>query len=274
MILGTKKTLYEHITEALLEKPATVAGISITLKNQKVSATVQGVYKALRELIAEDIIVKQKKQYLVNSVWRRKLSALVTTRQPFSLSAGESVDYKFKKLDHLDAFWKHTIADIETEVGSFPVFHFTPHQYWPYVPGRKESEQEYYASRERHRTPIYTVIGGDTPMDKLAKDSLKQPLHHVHLDPKVFGSRDHISSIGPYVVITRVSIPLAKHVQSIYEKAMKESSLETLLPPLFKKFGSVQMIVEHNEQKARILRKRLARDFHIPKELREQFDLF
>ncbi len=34
------------------------------------------------------------------------------------------------------------------------------------------------------------------------------------------------------------------------------------------------MTVEHNEDKAKKLRKRMSADFHIPREVREAFDLF
>jgi predicted transcriptional regulator len=65
MLLGTKKTLYDHITEALLGNPMNVSQITLYLERAGVSATVQGIYKTLRELVAEDIVVKQKKNYSV-----------------------------------------------------------------------------------------------------------------------------------------------------------------------------------------------------------------
>ena len=74
MLLGTKKTFYDHITEALLGKPMTVPEIQDFLKSRKVKASVQGVYLTLRELISENIVIKQKKTYLLNSEWLNKLS--------------------------------------------------------------------------------------------------------------------------------------------------------------------------------------------------------
>ena len=275
MLLGTKKTLFDHITEALLSKPASVADLAMVLKAKNVNVTVQGIYKTLRELVAEDIVVKQKKLYLISNVWREKIEELVSRRERFKLSPGETVSYRFNKLEHLDAFWKHTLADIEIENGRFPVFHFTPHQFWSYVPGRFESEREFYRDLAKRDASAYTVIGGNSAMDRAARELLRNDAHQVHLDPAIsFSRRDHISVLGSYVVTTRLSIPLARHMDEAYEKIQDEEVLTTTLLPLFEKFGSVQMTVEHDVEKAQKLRKRMAADFHIPRELRERFDLF
>jgi hypothetical protein len=44
--------------------------------------------------------------------------------------------------------------------------------------------------------------------------------------------------------------------------------------PAFKKSGVIIMSVEHNDDKAKKLRKKMSADFHISRELRERFDLF
>lgn len=275
MLLGTKKTLHDLTTEALLEKQGSVADIQTFLKTQNTSASVQGIYKALRELIAEDIVVKQKKSYAINSVWRGKIANLVSERTRLTLSAGEQTIYRFRKLDHLDAFWKHTLADIESETKQFPVFHFTPHQFWSFVPGRTQSEFEYYQTLNKEKVHAYTIVGGETMLDKDVKKILASLFHQVHLDATVsFNRRDHISAIGPYVVITRISKTLAEKTDELYEKITEESLLKENLAGLFKNPGSIIMIVEHNESKAKKLRKMMAKNFYIPSELKEKFDLF
>lgn len=275
MLLGTKKTLYDHITEALLDESMTVSRIMDYLADKKIPATVQGIYKTLRELISEDIVVKQKKMYLVNNVWREKMTDMVSRRIRFTLSPQEMVTYRFNKLDHMDAFWKHTLADIEMEVGTFPVFHFTPHQFWSYVPGRRESEAEYYADLKKHETHAYTIIGGTNPSDKIAQAFLKTDFHQVHMDALApFNRRDHLSVIGPYIITTRVSVTLARATDHLYAACSTEQELTEKLEPVFKKSGNIIMTVEHDETKAKKLRKQMSKEFHVPIELRNKFDLF
>lgn len=275
MLLGKKKTINDFALEALLEGPRTVLAIQEYLRPKGESVTVQGIYKALRELISEDIIVKQKQVYSINNVWREKAASLFANRNRFKLSPGEQVVYRFQKLEHLDAFWKHTLADIELETKGFPVFHFTPHQFWPLVPGRRESEQEYYAELDNHQIHVYTVIGGNTLADATARETLRTFYHQIFLDPSInLNRRDHISVIENYIITTRISVKLAREIDQAYETTANETDLSKKFSVMFRNPGSITMIVENNRPKAKKLRKRLSADFHLPLELREKFDLF
>lgn len=275
MLLGTKKTLYDHITEALLGGSLDVSQIQDYLADRKVPASIQGIYKTLRELVGEDIVVKQKKNYLINSVWRNKLDEIVSQKTPFRLFPGEEVSYKFNTIENTDAFWKHTFQDIEAESKLFPVFHFTPHQYWLMIPSRKQSEQEYYARYDSEKIYCFSIIGGTTSFDSQRKKDLVTPFHQVAVASNSgFNRRDHLSVIGPYIITTRVSVTLARVTDRLYETCFTEEELQEKLEPEFKKHGSVMMTVEHNEDKAKKLRKRMSADFHIPRGLRDTFDLF
>ncbi|MBP7831549.1 MAG: hypothetical protein KA028_00835 [Candidatus Pacebacteria bacterium] len=275
MLLGTKKTLYDHIVEALLVNEASVADIETYLEGENTKVTIQGIYKTLRELIAEDIVVKQKKIYSINNVWREKTGELFMKRQVFSLSAGEEVAYRFTKLTHLDAFWKHTLSDIQKETGTFPNFDFVPHAFWFYAEGRRQSELEYYKTFDENKTYLFTTIEGKTVMDKRMKEIEQTEYHQVHLGDKgPFGRRDHVTIMGPYIIMTKVSAKLAYATDALYEKVTDEKTLEIELNKLFKDSGIIKLSVEHNEKKARVLRKRLAANFYIPKELQEKFSLF
>lgn len=275
MLLGTKKTLYDHITEALLGKPMDVSQIQNYLNDKKISATVQGIYKALRELTSEDITVKQKKTYFISNVWREKLEKMVSQRPPFKLSKDERTVYHFNKIENLDMFWKHTITDIQSELEDFPVFHANAHNFWHLVPGRYGSEIEYRSMFSEIKKYAFTLIGGITPFDKNLKQNYSHEYQQYHFDNHYpFNRRDHLSVIGPYIITTRVSVSLARVTDRLYETCFTEDELARKLEPEFKKHGSVTMTVEHNEGKAKSMRKKMSADFHIPRELREKFDLF
>jgi hypothetical protein len=275
MLLGTKKTLHDHIIEALLVESLNVLQIQNHLKDRKILASIQGIYKTLRELISEDIVVKQKKSYLISSVWRNKLSSLVSQRPPFKLSPEEQTLYRFKKIDHLDMFWKHIMTDIQNELKNYPAFHATAHDFWYFVSGRKESQYEYYEEFERNETYVFRLIGGTTLFDKKLKQDYSHDYQQYHFDNDYpFNRRDHLSVIGPYIITTRVSVSLARVTDRLYETCFTEDELAKKLEPEFKKHGTVVMTVEHNEDKAKKLRKKMSADFHIPREVRERFELF
>lgn len=275
MLLGTKKTLYDHITEALLGSPLDVSQIQDYLASRKVPASVQGIYKTLRELVSEDIVVKQKKTYLISNVWRGKLEKTVSQRPPFKLSKEEQLTYRFKKIDHFDMFWKHMMEDIQNEMVGHPMFYGIPHNFWHLVPGRKKSQDEYYKNFAATKTYVFSIIGGVTPFDKELKKDHPNDYQQFHFEKDYpFNRRDHLSVIGPYIITTRVSVTLARVTDRLYETCFTEKELQEKLEPEFKKHGSVMMTVEHNEGKAKKLRKKMSADFHIPRDVRENFDLF
>lgn len=275
MLLGTKKTLYDHIIEALLGSPMSVSQISEYLISKKVPASIQGIYKTLRELLAEDILVKQKMVYSISNVWRDRLLKMVSQDFGFKLQPNEEISYKFNTIENTDAFWKHMFQDIRNEIGKFPVFHFTPHQYWLMIPSRKQSEEDYYKKYEQEQIYSFNIIGGETIFDKERKQELSSPFNQVSIDREInFNRRDHLSVIGPYIITTRVSVTLARVTDRLYETCFTEDELAKKLEPEFKKHGTVVMTVEHNQDKANKLRKKMSADFHIPREVREAFDLF
>lgn len=275
MLLGTRKTLCDHIIERLLEKEAPVSDLEAYLKSRNTKATIQGVYKALRELIDEDIVVKQKKVYSINNVWREKMGGMVSKKYQFKLSAEEQVVYRFNKIAHLDAFWKHTLNDLQKETGGFPNFDFVPHQFWFYAEGRRQSELEYYKSFEKAETYLFSTIGGETAMDKRMKEIEQTKYHQVHLDgTNPFGRRDNITIMDSYIIITRISGKLAQQVDDLYKTTTDEKKLEEDLNKFFKDSGTIKLTIEHNKKKAKLLRKKMSANFYIPKELKEKFDLF
>ena len=276
MILGTRKTLNDHIIEALLGKSISMHELEAYLESKSTYVTVQGIYKTLRELISEDIVVKHKKTYSISTIWRDKVNQLTKTSEYlFKLSPNEKVSYTFNKLEHIDAFWKHSLNDLDKETGECPTFDFCPHNFWLFVPGRYESEIEYVNSFLDEKKYIFSIIGGDSQFDKERKADYTHDYHKIHLDTDIdINRRDHITVMGSYIITTRVSPNLAKQTDELYDSAQNNDELENRLQKVFKKPGVILMTIEHKQQKAKKLRKRLAKDFYVPRELVEKFDLF
>lgn len=275
MIFSNKKDLHDHIIEYLLKNPGTTPEIVTYIHSLQLSPTIQGVYKALRQLLAADIIVKQKHTYLLSNVWKNKVSQKFSNERRFELSAGEQVSYRFTKLDHLDMFWKHSMQDIQETYATTPVFHALPHNFWYSIPGRRASEEDYYDNFKQQQVHAFTVIGGKTLLDINLKKIYQHEFHQYQLQSTYpFNRRDHMSIIGPYIITTRVSSSLARAVDYAYSVAKTEAELSEILAPKFAKPGPTVMTVENNNEKSKKLRKRIAKDFYIPRELRERFELF
>ncbi len=275
MILGEKMTLTDQVLESILEGNSKALLIKSNFEKAGLVVTIQGIYKALRELIAENIILKQGKNYFINNRWRDKVERLITKKNALVLSPGEEIRYKFKRIENTDAFWKNMFIDISRGIGDYPIFHFVPHQFWILLKERGQSELEYYRELNRNKIYGYTLIGGGTKFDNEAKNKLTSEYHQLHTDNKTsFNNRDHISVLNDYIIITRISGQLAEKIEDLYKKSKTEEDLTNELEKVFKKPGCIKIIIKRDNIKAQKIRKTISKDFYVSKELREKFDLF
>ncbi len=271
MLLGKKKTIYDHIIEALLQKSMSVKALLQELKSVGIDFTVQGIYKALRELIADDVVVKEKKTYSISNVWKNKLSEKIAQTYTFKLQPKEKIIYQFTNIEHTDAFWKHIFQDIQSEVRDFPIFHYMPHQYWILIESRKESEYEYYKRYDREKIYDFNIIGGNTTFDTMFRKEISTEYNQIDLNPRAdFNRRDHISVIGPYIIVTKVSLKFAREVDALYTNCFDIKELKEKIESYFKKSGTLTIHVEHNKERADILRRKMSKNFYIPKELQKK----
>jgi len=229
----------------------------------------------LRELISENIILKHGKDYFINNDWRSDIEKLITQRHRFILCPGEEVKYKFKKIESTDIFWKNVFGDIGDEIGKFPVFHFTPHQFWILIKERSQSELDYYNELNKKSISGYTLIGGETEFDDQARKLLTSEHHHLHIDDKSnFNIRDHVSILNNYIITTRLPKSFAVAIDVLYKKCKSVAELAAGLEKVFKKSGNIVMIIKNSPEKARRLRKSISKDFYVEKDLKESFNLF
>lgn len=277
MILGENKTIHDYIVELLLkENMGDFEKIQSFLEKEQKKVTIQGVYKALRELLFEKIIIKHKKFYLINNIWKDKLNSLLLKNEyHFNLLEDETITYSFKTINQVDIFWKHTLNEIRKEVNDFPIFDFCPHNFWLLLPNIQKSEQEYYSFFMENKIFRFFLIGGDSTHDLNFKKLTKDFYQKIHCDKNTsFNRRDHITIYKDYLITIRLSLKIAKEVDFLYKETNQELLLIERLIKIMKNKGNIKMTIERNREKAKKLRKKISKDFYISRELREKFDLF
>lgn len=77
MLLSTNPDIKETII-ALLAKGAVDSTELQKMVEEKKKVTKQGFYKALRELLAEEVVVKNKQLVVLSNLWVNKLQSFVT----------------------------------------------------------------------------------------------------------------------------------------------------------------------------------------------------
>src|SRR5690606_27579584 len=102
--------------------------------------TIQAIYKALRELEGNKIVVKTKKEYELSQEWvQTVLNRLSNQPSRFSqLAEGEAITYRFTDYEHLERVWKNAVLPLIEETEE--IFIYNPHWIWFYLPDNYESE--------------------------------------------------------------------------------------------------------------------------------------
>lgn len=275
MILGSRQTIEDKVIQMAANTSRTPKQLWAEINGTGSPVTIQAVYKAIRNLLREGIVVKAGKKILLNQEWLEKVDQLFISPATFpALADGEAVTYKFNNLSNLDIFWKHTVIGTLREMEELPVFHFDPHEMWIYLSDRKESQEKYLTSFSEKKRFAYMTLGGLTALDKEYKAKYQNEFLEICLK-KSDKRNTHLTILGDIVVATTISDMLAEQVDKIYEAfPSADESFVSKLEEAFKDSGPAKIKIEKNKSKAKKLRKQLAKNFFVPKEIVKKFSLF
>ena len=265
MILTASKTLDDFIVETLAKKERRAEDIHREYFAAFRKVSLQAVYKALRKLCAEEVVLKHKEIYTLNNIWIEKLSSLFKNRQAISkLDEGESISYSFKSFEQLDRYWKHIQGGIDESAGT--TYFFCPHQYWWFVPGRRESETRFYENFKKARSPVVLLIGSETPVDKRMRVLLSNPYVQVHATKShSLKMTESLTVKGDIIIRTKLSGLVSRKIDEVFLKYSSEKDVEAGLTQLFRKKTPIKIVMEKNSRKSISLAKKISKYFFIPK---------
>ena len=279
MIFSINEDIKDIIIKELLNKEETVENIhKILTTKYKEKITIFGIYKILDKLKKEEVITKAEKKYIVSEQWRLKVIENLSKKENdfIKLEEGEKLDFKFNSLTNLDHYWKNIAISIDRENLDFPVFFLAPHGFWMFIDeSRKNSEKEYYKSFNERKINLYQSIQNESLFDKEFKKEFSSEYIKINTGEKIENKNtNHIAIFGDYITTT----VLSKNITDKIDKLYKEEKDLNIFKEKFLKIEienkNARLIVERNKKKAKMLRKKLSKNFYIPKDLIEKYDLF
>ena len=276
MIYTKKESLEDRIVRLLGSRNQTVPSLISEMSQEGVAPTIQGIYKALRFLRNEEVIIKTQDVFSLSEEWRNKaVSELNKTENRFELSEGESIRLDLASLVHLDQQWKNIVLPFHETYPNHPVFFYNPHDIWMRLSdSRKQSEAAYYKTFDDRKAYAFILNGGNTVFDKIVKTERSSKYIQISNNNPAFRNVDYLTIFSDYVITVRVSPRLAQEIDRCYVAATSVDQLEALLHKVGIEKKKVKLFIEKNQTKAKLLRKKMSSDFHVPREIREQFDLF
>lgn len=284
MILTEQKNTEEIIVEILSGGPIKTADLIQKIKKIKQGITKQTVYSALRKLRKEEVVIMYKKEAMLNQAWILKLyDFLENTDKNYifahkksgyiegvnQLSEGDKITYHFKDFRTLDIYWAHIFFVILKKVDKkAPIFIFNPHEWFLLI--RDEPEQKAFEWLKKERRPTFLTLGHETPLDKLIVKEYSSKTVSVAIDTKTNYPDDYyVAVVDDYVLETKFDASMAREINRVYKAAQSpgEKVIGAVREIISKKYKA-KVIVSKNKNKAEKIKKKLAKNFFIPKESR------
>ena len=254
MLYTNIEKIDDRIVKKLLENgPHTIAQFESSLNDKSRRA----IFKSLRQLIDNGVVIKVKQSYLLNEEWVGQVRQAIDKDRIVipEISPGDKITYEFKSLVKVDELWKSLY--LSGYMNSSPTVFYNSHNIWPLVPGRQASEELYYQSL-RPNKKTYFVIGSNTKLDQIFKKENESRYLKINLD------RRHFITINGNIIV-QVILPLyfIQKIDHLYQAYENDPSVIKRIKQLLGTEVKVKMTIKQKEKKVIKLQKQLLKNFYV-----------
>jgi hypothetical protein len=276
MLISQKQDITDLIVETLATDPYQSGPVLVSsIQALRPKTTKQAVYTALKELLRSEIVAKVGSQYFLSRVWLQKMQQLFsqqTTQELqndaiFHLRDGESISYRFPSLMASDVYWAH-VFDLLTDwiPKERPIIVWNPHEW--FVLGRTHVEQSVFRQFQLKKKYALYAIQGTTALDRAFKKDWVNSHVSIHVgDDNNFPTHYYVNVFDDFILEVFVDKQVAAAIEDFYENTKTLSAAKiTEFESLITKNYPVRMKLSRNKKKALVLRKKIAKNFYLPKE--------
>lgn len=274
MLFSNTKNLEDIVLELLLPHQKTAKMLLREIEDLGHSYSIQSIYDVLRGLIHSETIIKNGFYYSINEEWKSKLVQKFSEHSN-DIFDGEKNIFLLNSLTHHDLQWKNTLLPLHNKYPEDPIFFYNYHYIWIHLgETREQSELDYYRSFEQQKRYAFSLVGSHSPLEVETKKMIENDYVRIFIDDKPIQSTGYITIINDYIITSYLPKKTIQEIEQCYKQAHSIPELRRLIQKIDFATKRVKIIIERNKEKAKKLRKKMAKDFYIPKELREKFDLF
>ncbi len=270
MLLSSKPDTKETII-SLLAAGATDSTDLQKAVSEKQKVTKQGFYKALRELVQTEVVVKNKQLLILNNVWVNRLHDFIASVDTsystqsvdsfLSLEEGESMVYHFKTIPSLDALWMHYFFIVAKKHPEEPIVFYNAHEFWSLF--RFEVENFMYKWIKDNHRATYLVVGSNTDLDRDTTKYIRDFGFELTYETKPSFNKNYFTTvIGDYILDTILDMNTANAIDLLYKNNMVwNDGVSAQLSAILSHLKRSKVVIERNHKKAEMLRKKLMKYF-------------
>ena len=264
-MLGKDQKIEDLIINTLSNGPLETKELIVDIKEKRPQTTKQAVYKSLRNLKKNEIIVKTKDEVALSSVWLKKLLAFIentarhykTNKNPgsdfLSLKNGEKIVYWFKNFEATDLFWAHAFDVLtDTTNNNQPIFIYNPHEW--FLLARPESEVFLFESLRKNNRKLFLIAGNQDMLDIEAKKYFDNTITNYYASAEKLFDQDnyYVNIFNDYLIEVWLDPKISNLIDKFYKKttSFNEAAKNELLKIIRTK-GRNKLVIYRNERKAK-----------------------
>lgn len=252
---------------------ATATDLCIWYQNQYPTSPKQSIYKALASLRAKEIVTGNKQGYSLSLPWLDQVARFVeraknTPDEITILEERSSLLYTFADFEACDLFLSHVHRVLEPLLDRrVPAVFHNPHQ-WFFVT-RTEQERATWQHMTTSNILSLMTTSAKTDLDghigrnifathALLKFSFAEPL---------VKNTNYLAVLGDYVYTVIIEQWRADAIDEWFKQhtSITEASSKELRE-IIRRQGKIRVKISHDSKKAKSLRKKIAKYFHIPQD--------
>lgn len=237
-----KDTVESHVLKFLGTTPYSSAKeIHHALSNRY---SIQAIYKVLKKLQAESIIVKAQKEYALSYSWIELQKEFlnncesafetVVDLNAFTKNQTKKQTWRFSNLITLKHFWSHLVMLLLKNSDSNISLSFNPHAWFYFI--QSDHQDKLMKGMQKNNAFMYKIVGSRHPLDLIAKEFWSSKHVSCSFSKEPYPDEKlYFSVIDNYIINVKISRKGAETLEQLYKTYKKNPNLAL---PYFLKFFS------------------------------------
>lgn len=270
MLCDTDPSLAERIVMFLGKRPKSTAK---QIEKEVHMYSIQAVYKALRQLQDEGVVLKEGMYFNLRLTWIHDILSYSDTikkqyLESFTISSilpdeNKKEIWHFYNLYSLNNFWSQLLLLLLEDAEKKVLLGWNPHPWFHLI--QMEQEKRYIQALRSLQAKLYLIVGGRTYLDTWASQFWDtKTVEYAYSEEGVLGYKrsEYINVIGDYVVTVKLDTKTTKKIDSLYSAAFRLEDIN--LPAIIAMLNSdvrAAVWLEKKPEKAQKIRKQFKQFF-------------
>lgn len=272
MLIKGKNRLENHVIDFLTEHGACSAkSLFQAIQSSYGPCTIQGLYRVLRQLQSQEVVVKQKKQYCLAIPWLMGISRLTDEMEETYLrhtylsqllpKAKSRHVWTFSNLLKMNSFWSHLLLVMAKDSNNAVALHYSPHAW--YLILHRDQSMQFSKALLRQVPASLTVVGSKSYLDKMSTSVTQDiyPNKKFYLAPQdehIEKNRStHIDVIGDYVLEVKMDEKTTALIENLFANTVAPHDIDSSdIFPFYEHKASVKMTLKKDPKRAGIYKKK------------------